>query len=126
MNIPQDLQYTSSHEWIKIEDKEATIGITEYAQSEISDVVYVELPEIGKEVKAGEVLCVIESVKAAFDIYAPVDGKVSAINQAVEDDPAIVNSSPYIDGWLYKLDNINIAKPELLMNASSYKDELDK
>src|SRR4026207_2152257 len=93
--IPSDLKYAKSHEWVRVEGDLATVGITDHAQHELTDVVFVELPEVGRKVKAGESCAVVESVKTASDIYAPVSGEVTAVNKAVVDEPALVNSDPY-------------------------------
>src|SRR5688500_2664195 len=103
-----DLKFTSTHEWLKIVDQECLIGITDHAQQLLGDMVFVELPEEGDEVEAGEELGVVESVKAASDFYAPVSGKVIAINQAVNENPALVNSDPYNTGWLVKIKPRNL------------------
>ena len=102
-NVPADLKYAKSHEWVRLEGNIATIGSTDHAQHELTDVVFVELPAKGRELKAGEACAVVESVKTASDVYAPVSGKVVEINPAVVDDPALVNSEPYGRGWFYSL-----------------------
>src|SRR5437588_11803137 len=102
-NVPADLKYAKSHEWVRVEGGEATVGITDYAQHELTDVVFVELPAVGKKVKAGESCAVVESVKTASDIYSPVGGEVIAVNQAAVDNPALVNTEPYTGGWFYRL-----------------------
>src|SRR5690554_5621210 len=101
--LPSDLKYLSSHEWVRVEGDIATIGITDHAQDALGDVVYVELPEIGDTLDAGDEAGVVESVKAASDIYSPVSGEVIAINEELADEPEIINSDPYHDGWFYKL-----------------------
>jgi len=122
MNIPDDLRYCTSHEWLRAD---GTVGITDHAQEELTDVVFVDLPPIGKEVNAGEVVCVVESVKAASDIYAPVAGKVTAINEAVSKDPALVNTDAYGAGWLYKLEVKDAAEAGSLKSAVEYKAQLE-
>ena len=117
---PDESKFTKSHEWIS---PDGTVGISDHAQKEITDVVFVELPKIGKEVKAGEQVAVVESVKAAFDIYAPVSGKISAVNEQVTADPAIVNKSPYETGWLYKIEKSG-AEDGDLMNHTAYQEFL--
>src|SRR6266850_8545975 len=102
-NIPSDLRYAKSHEWVRISGTEATVGITDHAQHELTDVVFVELPAVGKNVKAGESCAVVESVKTASDIYSPVSGEVVEANKAVVDNPALVNTDPYGAGWFYKV-----------------------
>ncbi len=125
MVFPDDLRYTKTHEWVKVNGNTATVGITEYAQSEISDVVYVELPEVGKEVKKGNQISVVESVKAAFDIYAPLSGKVVEVNVSLEDDPSIVNSDPYGNGWMYKLELSDLSEINELLDSEGYKTEIN-
>ena len=121
MNVPEDLRYASSHEWLRAD---GTVGITDHAQQELTDVVFVDLPTIGKEVKAGEVACVVESVKAASDIYAPVSGKVVAVNQAVSANPALVNTDPYGEGWLFKLEVSDPAQRDALKDAAAYREQV--
>lgn len=118
MNVPDDLRYASSHEWLRAD---GTVGISDHAQHELTDVVFVDLPSIGKEVKAGEVVCVVESVKAASDIYAPVSGKVIAVNPAVSKEPALVNTDPYGQGWMFQLEMSNPAEREALKDAAAYR-----
>ena len=101
MQIPSDLKYALSHEWLA---QDGTVGITDFAQDQLGDVVYVELPEIGRLINAGEVVAVVESVKTASDIYAPASGTVTAVNEELSQSPELVNSSPYTDGWLFRLD----------------------
>ena len=102
--LPGDLQYTNDHEWLRRDDDgNVTIGITDHAQSALGDLVYVELPEVGQEVETGGDMAVVESVKAASDVYAPIAGTVVAVNEALSDDPEVINSDPYGDGWIVKL-----------------------
>lgn len=115
------LKYTETHEWVSAQARTARIGITDHAQKEISDVVFVELPKTGRALKKGEAAMVIESVKAAFDIYAPVSGKVTAVNDRLKDAPETVNHSPYGDGWLFELEVSDPAELEGLMNEQQYK-----
>lgn len=110
-NIPADLLYQSSHEWARVEGDTATVGISDHAQAELTDVVFVELPAMGKTVDSGDPTAVVESVKAASDIYAPVSGEVIEVNPAVEADPSLVNTDPYGAGWIFKL---KITKPDQL------------
>jgi len=117
MDFPQDVKYTETHEWINAEGR---VGVSEYAQKEISDVVYVELPEEGREVGAGDVVCVVESVKAAFDIYAPVAGTVVEVNSSLEGDPALVNTSCYGDGWLVKIETTDATAQNALLDGAAY------
>jgi len=102
--LPGDLQYTNDHEWLRREDDgNVTIGITDHAQSSLGDLVYVELPEVGQDVESGGDMAVVESVKAASDVYAPISGTVVAVNEALSDDPEVINSDPYGDGWIVRL-----------------------
>jgi glycine cleavage system H protein len=100
MNVPDDLKYALTHEWLRAD---GTVGITDHAQHELTDIVYVELPKVGAEVAAGDQICVVESVKAASDIYSPAGGKVVAVNDALTADPALLNTDPYGAGWIFKL-----------------------
>ena len=120
MNIPDDLRYNSSHEWVRFEDGIATIGITDHAQEELTDVVFVELPDVGRAVDAGDPTAVVESVKAASDIYSPIAGEVVEVNDAVEADPALVNTDPYGSGWIFKIKVKDEAQLEKLMDAAAY------
>ncbi|GBG57763.1 glycine cleavage system H protein [Sporomusaceae bacterium FL31] len=120
MNIPQELKYSKDHEWVKVEGSKVTIGITDYAQSQLGDVVFVELPELGSEVAAGAGFSVVESVKAVSDIYAPVSGKVIEINEALADAPEIVNQSPYDEGWIVVLEISDPAELNELLDSGAY------
>lgn len=118
--IPADLLFQNSHEWARIDGDIATVGISDHAQAELTDVVFVELPSLGKTVDAGDPTAVVESVKAASDIYSPLSGEVVEVNPAVEGDPSLVNTSPYGDGWIFK---IKISKPDQitgLLTPSAY------
>ena len=120
-NLPEELKYTKEHEWIRDEgDGTVTVGITDHAQDSLGDVVYVELPEVGTVVVAGDEAGVVESVKAASDIYAPVSGEVIAVNEALEDTPETVNDSPYEDGWFYKLKMSDPGELDNMMEADAY------
>lgn len=120
-NIPNELKYVASHEWIREEGEGVvTIGITEHAQDLLGDVVFVELPEVGDTVSAGDDAGVVESVKAASDVYAPLSGEVVAINEALEDSPELVNSDPYGDGWFFKLKLSDTAEMDDLLDADGY------
>lgn len=121
MEFPEGLHYTKTHEWVKEQTGQAKVGITEFAQKELSDVVYVELPEIGREVKAGEAVAVVESVKAAFDIYSPLSGKVVEVNSDLENDPSLVNSDSYGKGWFFVLEGIAKNDIEKLMDKTAYE-----
>jgi glycine cleavage system H protein len=118
-----DLKFTSTHEWLREDTDEVTIGITDHAQQLLGDMVFVELPVIGDEVNAGDELGVVESVKAASDFYAPISGVVTAINEAVVANPAIVNTDPYIAGWLVKVKPSDLSEIESLLTAEQYQDE---
>ena len=120
MNVPDDLRYNASHEWVRLEGGIATVGISDHAQEELTDVVFVELPELGKTVDAGDPTAVVESVKAASDIYAPVAGEVVEANDAVEADPSLVNTDPYGAGWIFKLKVRDEAQVAALMDAAAY------
>lgn len=115
MNTPKDLKYAESHEWLR---SDGTVGISDHAQDQLGDVVYVELPEVGQEVTAGDAVAVVESVKTASDIYAPASGTVTAINEELENTPELVNESPYENGWLFKLDVTE--ESDDLMDADAY------
>jgi glycine cleavage system H protein len=121
MNIPSELRYASSHEWLRLEGDTATIGITDHAQEELTDVVFVELPAVGRAVDAGDPTAVVESVKAASDIYAPVGGEVIEVNPEVEADPSLVNTDPYGKGWIFKLRVKSAADAATLMDAAAYQ-----
>mgnify|MGYP000939188400 FL=1 len=119
--FPAELKYASSHEWTRLEsDGSVVVGITDHAQDALGDVVYIELPEVGAHVDAGAEVAVIESVKAASDIYSPVTGDVTEINPALEDEPEAVNSSPYGDGWLFRVMPSDAASMDDLMDADAY------
>jgi glycine cleavage system H protein len=123
-NIPSDLKYTKSHEWIRVEGNTATIGITDHAQAELTDIVFVELPEAGRQVKAGEACAVVESVKTASDIYAPVSGEILEANKSVVDNPALANSESYNGGWFFKIKLSNPAELNSLMSPDQYKAQI--
>ena len=126
-NIPTDLKYISSHEWIREEDDgSVTVGITDHAQELLGDVVYVELPELDSEVALEDELAVVESVKAASDIYAPLSGTIIEVNEDLEDAPEIINSSPYDDGWMFKMQPSEPSELDGLMDAESYQDEIEE
>ena len=119
--IRDELKYTETHEWLKLKENKAVIGITDYAQSELTDIVFVELPEIGKEIKKGEELCVVESVKSVSELYAPISGKIININKKLEDTPELINESPYDEGWLVEIEIKNQSEIEKLLNAGAYR-----
>lgn len=118
--IKEDLQYTETHEWVKVEGKIATIGITDYAQHELGDIVFVELPEIKDEIDQEDVLATIEAVKAVEEIYSPISGIVLEINDDLEDDSELINSSPYDEGWIVKMEITNMDELENLLTADAY------
>lgn len=122
--VRDDLRYTDSHEWLKIQDNKAIIGITDHAQSELTDIVFVELPEIGKEIHKGDELCVVESVKSVSEIYSPISGKIVDVNKKLDDSPEIINESPYDDGWIVKFEIKDKSDINNLLDAKSYKNIL--
>ena len=116
---PDQCHFSKSHEWISAD---GTVGISDHAQKEITDVVFVDLPKVGKEVKAGDPVAVVESVKAAFDIYAPVSGKIIKVNPAVSGNPAVLNKAPYGDGWLFAIEKSNAGELKNLMSHNDYQE----
>jgi glycine cleavage system H protein len=120
-NIPSDLKYAKSHEWVRVSGDTATVGITDHAQHELTDVVFVELPAVNRQLKAGESCAVVESVKTASDIYSPVGGQVTEINKTVVDNPALVNTEPYGGGWFYKIKLGNPAEVNTLLLPEDYR-----
>lgn len=123
-NVPGDLRYAKSHEWVRVSGDTATIGITDHAQHELTDIVFVELPAVGRKVKAGEACAVVESVKTASDIYSPVSGEVTAVNKAVVDEPAKVNSEPYSGGWFFQLKLSEPADVDSLLLPGDYAKQI--
>jgi len=123
--IPVELQYTESHEWIRKENNTVTVGITHFAQEQLTDIVFVELPEINQEVVKGSECAVVESCKIAAEIYSPVSGKVAAINERLADQPETVNQDPYGEGWLLKIELSNPGEMESLLSAESYKSHIE-
>jgi glycine cleavage system H protein len=123
-NIPSDLKFAKSHEWIRVSGDIATIGISDHAQAELTDIVFVELPAMGRKVKAGEACAVVESVKTASDIYSPVSGEIVALNQPVTDNPALVNTEPYAGGWFFKIKLSNPAELNALLSPEDYKKQI--
>jgi len=123
-NVPSDLKYAKSHEWIRVSGDTATVGISDHAQGELTDVVFVELPEAGRRLKTGEACAVVESVKTASDIYSPVSGEIVALNQPVTDNPALVNTEPYAGGWFYKIKLSNPAELNALLSPEDYKKQI--
>lgn len=125
-NIPEDLKYTESHEWVSVEaDGSVRIGISDHAQEALGDLVFVELPAVGDSLDQGDACAVVESVKAASDIYSPITGEVLAVNEALEDDPGIVNADPYGDGWLFQVSLDDASELEGLLDAEAYEESLE-
>ena len=123
-NIPADLKYVKSHEWVRLEGDTSTVGITDHAQHELTDVVFVELPAAGRKVAAGEACAVVESVKTASDIYSPLSGEVVAVNPELAKRPELVNSDPYKGGWFFKLKLSDPSEAGRLLNAESYAKQI--
>ena len=126
MNVLEGLFYTKTHEWARQEGTEVIVGITDHAQSELSDVVFIEFPKVGRRVKQEEPTAVIESVKAAYDIYAPVSGRVTRVNSEIEKDPALVNKDPCGKGWLFVLEEVASEEFKKLMNKTQYEEFLKR
>lgn len=125
-NIPADLKYLSSHEWARVEaDGTLTVGISDHAQSALGDLVFVETPDVGRKLKAGEAFAVVESVKAASDVYSPVSGEVLAVNEALSATPELINEAPYGDGWLMKIRPSDAAEVAKLLDAAAYQAVVD-
>ena len=124
-NVPSELKYVASHEWLRMEDDGTiTVGITDHAQDALGDIVYVELPDVGDTVAVDDEVAVVESVKAASDVYAPITGEVVAINEALEDDPEVINTDPYGDGWMYRIKPDNADDYDSLLSAEEYQADL--
>jgi glycine cleavage system H protein len=121
MNVPDDLYYAESHEWVRVEGENARVGITDHAQAELTDVVYVELPKVGATVEARGQIAVVESVKAASDIYAPVKGTVVEANKALEGNPALINTDPFGEGWIFVLKMDSPEQVKQLKDAAGYR-----
>lgn len=119
-NVPSDLKYAKSHEWVRVSGDTATVGITDHAQHELTDVVFVELPAQGRQIKGGEACAVVESVKTASDIYSPVSGEIIEVNQAVADKPELVNTDPYGQGWFFKVRLSQPAETGQLLDPAAY------
>lgn len=120
MDTPRDLRYTKTHEWVRWNGKVATVGITDFAQDQLSDLTYVELPTEGDSFSAQEEVAVVESVKAASDVYAPISGTITAVNKALLDKPELINTDPYGEGWIFKMTPDDVSELESLMDADSY------
>jgi glycine cleavage system H protein len=124
MNIPKDLRYTVSHEWVRIKGQVATVGITDFAQQQLSDLTFVELPDVDDEVSLSDEVAVVESVKAASDIYAPVTGRVLDVNQEVLKAPELINADPYGEGWLFRISMSDPEEVNELLDADQYEEQL--
>lgn len=125
MEFPEELKYTEEHEWVSLDGDIATIGVTDFAQDQLGDVVFVELPEVGEQLQSGKPFGVVESVKAVSDVYAPVSGEVVEINDALPDDPELINNSPYEEGWMLKIRLSSPAELEDLMSVEAYQDFIE-
>lgn len=126
MDFPEELKYTEEHEWVLVENDVVTVGITNFAQDQLGDIVFVELPEVGDMLEAGKTFGVVESVKAVSDVYAPVAGEVVEVNEALPDEPEALNNSPYDEGWLIKIKLTDPAVLDGLMNVTAYKEFVEK
>ena len=123
-NVPADLKYAKTHEWVRVQADTATVGITDHAQHELTDIVFVELPAVGRRIKAGEACAVVESVKTASDIYAPASGEVVEVNKVLPDNPALVNTEPYGAGWFYKIKLNDPTELNQLLSPESYQAQI--
>jgi len=126
MEIKKDLRYVKTHEWVKVEGKNVRVGISSYAQEKMTDIVYVELPEVGKEVKKGDELGVLESVKSVSEFYSPVTGKIVDVNKNLENSPDLINSSPYDDGWLVIIEAKDKTEIDELLSAEEYEKQMSE
>jgi glycine cleavage system H protein len=126
MEFPEGLKYTKTHEWVRMRDSIAVVGITDYAQQELTDVVYVELPEVGRQVKAEGECATVESVKAAVDIYSPLSGMVVKVNEKLGDKPQLLNSDPYGEGWVFELEPSDPSELDRLMDAEAYRKTVEE
>ena len=122
MEIKSELKYTKDHEWVKVEGDQAIIGITDYAQGELGDIVYVEIEALGEDLKKEEIFGSVEAVKTVSDLFLPVSGKITEMNEELEDNPELINEDPYIKGWIIKMEIQNPAELEELLDSDSYKD----
>ena len=120
MNNPEDLKYSQDHEWVRVDGNIATVGITDYAQDALGDIVFVELPEVGASTKTGDTLSEVESTKSVSDIFAPLTGTITEVNSALDDDPTAVNSDPYGTGWMFKVEMADASELDGLMDAAAY------
>lgn len=121
MNIPENLLYTKEHEWVKIEANQATVGISDYAQSSLGDITFVELPKVGDQLEQSKTLATVESVKAASDVYAPLSGKIVKVNEKLLDSPELINQSPYSDGWFTVMEITDEQEKDKLLSSADYK-----
>jgi len=121
MKAPEELKYTEEHEWVKVEGDIAIVGITDFAQNELSDIVYVELPEVGKNIKKGDVIATVEAVKTVADVYSPVSGEIIEVNEKLKDEPSIINNDPYGEGWIAKVKMENPEEINALLDHAAYK-----
>ncbi len=124
MNVPEDLQYAPTHEWLRLDGADGTVGITDHAQAELTDVVYVELPKLGAQVTAQQQVCVVESVKAASDIYSPVSGTITAVNDALSANPALINTDPFGEGWIFRIKIEAGEEIEELKSPAQYREQI--
>lgn len=124
-NVPTDLKYAKSHEWVRVAGDVATIGITDHAQHELTDIVFAEVPAVGRKLKAGEACAVVESVKTASDIYAPVSGEVIEVNRGIVDNPALINAEPFAGGWFFKVKLANPAELNALLTPEQYAAQIE-
>ena len=120
-NVPDDLLYAKSHEWVRLADGVATVGITDHAQHELTDVVFVELPAVGRKVRAGEACAVVESVKTASDIYSPIGGEIVAVNEGLPANPALVNTAPFGEGWFFRIKVASAGEAGALLTPAQYR-----
>ena len=125
MHIPESLKYTSDHEWVMVESDKAKVGITDYAQDALGDVVFVDIPEVGKRVAVGETVTEVESTKSVSDIYAPLEGEIIEINHDLDDSPELLNGDPYGEGWIFILQLDEAASTENLLSANEYRELVD-
>lgn len=124
MSIPEDLKFAESHEWVRVEGDIATVGISDHAQAELTDIVFAEPPQVGRKATAGETIAIVESVKAASDIYSPVSGEVIEGNDALDSNPSLLNTDPYGDGWIYKIKLSNPAEVDALKTPEQYQSQI--
>ena len=125
MNIPEELKYTEEHEWVRVDGDIATVGITDYAQGELSDIVYLELPEVGKTVQKGDVITTLEAVKTVADVYTPVSGEIIEVNEKLSEQPGLINEDPYGEGWIVKIRLSNPDELNGLLSAADYKNIIE-